>query len=46
MIGSRRKIRVIFDDLAELGVDRLRLERVHSPIGLSIGAITVPEIAV
>lgn len=46
MIGSRRKIRVIFDDLAELGVDRDRLERVHSPIGLAIGAITVPEIAV
>ncbi|NLX20260.1 MAG: XdhC/CoxF family protein, partial [Phycisphaerae bacterium] len=46
MIGSRRKIQVIFDDLAELGVDRDRLERVHSPIGLAIGAITVPEIAV
>ncbi len=46
MIGSRRKVKLIFDDLAELGVDRSRLERVHSPIGLKIGAITVPEIAV
>ncbi len=46
LIGSRRKIKLIFDDLAELGVDRARLDRVHSPIGLDIGAITVPEIAV
>ena len=46
MIGSRRKIRRIFDDLVELGVARERLDRVHSPIGLGIGAVTVPEIAV
>jgi len=46
MIGSRRKINTIFDDLTQLGVDRAGLERVHSPIGLKIGAVTVPEIAV
>jgi xanthine dehydrogenase accessory factor len=46
MIGSRRKIQVIFDDLESLGVERARLERVHTPIGLKIGAVTVPEIAV
>lgn len=46
MIGSRRKVKLIFDDLAALGVDRAKLERVHAPIGLSIGAVTVPEIAV
>ncbi len=46
MIGSRRKIGIIFDDLEHLGVDRARLERVHAPIGLKIGAVTVPEIAV
>jgi xanthine dehydrogenase accessory factor len=46
MIGSRRKIRVIFDDLEERGVARERLDRVHTPIGLKIGAVTVPEIAV
>jgi xanthine dehydrogenase accessory factor len=46
LIGSRRKIKLIFDDLAELGVDRARLDRVHTPIGLDIGAVTVPEIAV
>jgi xanthine dehydrogenase accessory factor len=46
MIGSRRKVKLIFDDLAALGVDRAKLARVHAPIGLSIGAVTVPEIAV
>ena len=46
MIGSRRKVKLIFDDLAAMGVDRAKLERVHAPIGLSIGAVTVPEIAV
>jgi xanthine dehydrogenase accessory factor len=46
MIGSRRKIRGVFDDLEHLGVDRAKLERVHTPIGLTIGAVTVPEIAV
>lgn len=46
MIGSRRKIKTIFDNLEALGVDRQKLSRVHSPIGLAIGAVTVPEIAV
>lgn len=46
LIGSRRKIKLIFDDLVELGVDRAKLDKVHSPIGLDIQAMTVPEIAV
>ena len=46
MIGSRRKVKLIFDDLALLGVSRERLDRVHAPIGLPIGSVTVPEIAV
>ena len=46
MIGSRRKIQVIFEDLESLGVERARLQQVHTPIGLKIGAVTVPEIAV
>jgi xanthine dehydrogenase accessory factor len=46
MIGSRRKIQVIFDDLESLGFERARLQRVHAPIGLRIGGLTVPEIAV
>lgn len=46
MIGSRRKIRLIFDDLIEQGVSREALERVHAPLGIDIGSQTVPEIAV
>jgi xanthine dehydrogenase accessory factor len=46
MIGSRRKIRLIFEDLEGLGVAPSKLEQVHTPIGLKIGAVTVPEIAV
>ena len=46
MIGSRRKIRLIFEDLENLGVPPSKLEQVHTPIGLKIGAVTVPEIAV
>lgn len=46
MIGSRRKVKLIFDDLLERGVSPESLERVHSPIGLDIHSQTVPEIAV
>lgn len=46
MIGSRRKRNVIYDRLLEDGFTRGDLERVHSPIGLSIGAETPAEIAV
>jgi len=45
MIGSRRKIRVIFDDLKHDGVPEAQLARVHAPIGLEIGAVTAEEIA-
>jgi len=46
MIGSRRKVQVIRDNLRAAGVDGDRLDRVHAPIGLPINAVTVPEIAV
>ena len=46
MIGSRSKIKLIFDDLTTAGVKPKLLERVHSPIGLDINAVTVPELAV
>jgi xanthine dehydrogenase accessory factor len=46
MIGSRRKVRLIFDDLAAKGVSAEALARVHAPLGLDIGSQTVPEIAV
>jgi xanthine dehydrogenase accessory factor len=46
MIGSRRKIRLIFDDLLRAGISVEALKRVHAPLGLDIGSQTVPEIAV
>ncbi len=45
MIGSKRKVRLIFEDLIAAGVDPEALSRVHAPIGLDIGSQTVPEIA-
>jgi xanthine dehydrogenase accessory factor len=46
MIGSRRKVKALFENLAEQGVSRELLKTVHSPIGLDIGAETPAEIAV
>ena len=47
MIGSRRRIAGVFDLLErEEGISREKLSRVHSPIGLAIGAVTPAEIAV
>jgi xanthine dehydrogenase accessory factor len=46
LIGSKRKIKVIFDDLAEQGVPIENIAKVHAPIGLEIAAVTPSEIAV
>ena len=46
LIGSRRKIKLIFDDLLEVGIPMEKLQRVYAPIGLDINSKTVPEIAV
>ncbi len=46
MIGSKRKIRLIFEDLVARGVPQEALDRVHAPLGLAIGSQTVAEIAV
>ena len=46
MIGSRRKISIVYNKLMEEGFTREDLERVHSPIGVDIGAETPEEIAV
>jgi xanthine dehydrogenase accessory factor len=45
MIGSRRKIKTIFDNLVKDGFTMGDLDRVHSPIGVDIGAETPEEIA-
>jgi xanthine dehydrogenase accessory factor len=46
LIGSRRKIKMIFENLAAEGVAREALAAVHAPLGIDIGSQTVPEIAV
>jgi xanthine dehydrogenase accessory factor len=46
MIGSRRKVKLIFDDLRARGVPDEALAIVHAPIGLPIGAVSVEEIGV
>ena len=46
MIGSRRKVKVIFENLIERGVSKEQLQQVYSPIGLDINSETVPEIAI
>ena len=46
MIGSRIKIAKIHAELEAGGVSRERLDAVHAPIGLSIGARSPDEIAV
>lgn len=46
MIGSRKKIRTLYQNLEEKGIAREALQRVFAPIGLTIGALTPEEIAV
>lgn len=45
MIGSPGKIKNIFRHLLEEGISREQLEKVHTPIGLDLGAETPDEIA-
>ncbi len=45
MIGSKRKTLAILESLRKEGCSQESLDRVYSPIGLSIGAITAEEIA-
>src|SRR3989475_3304167 len=46
MIGSKRKIRSIAEQLESEAIPRDRLERVYMPVGLEIGAVLPAEIAV
>jgi xanthine dehydrogenase accessory factor len=46
LIGSRAKVKRIYDALREEGTSPETLKRVHAPIGLDIGAISPAEIAV
>ncbi|MEJ2152241.1 MAG: XdhC family protein [Gemmatimonadota bacterium] len=46
MIGSRRRVKATYEQLAGEGVDAEWLSRVHAPLGLDLGAETPAEIAV
>jgi xanthine dehydrogenase accessory factor len=46
MIGSRRKIAMVYENLKEEGFTQKDIDRVRAPIGLDIGAETPEEIAV
>ena len=46
MIGSRRKVLHVFDDLKQRGVSADQLGKIYAPIGLDIGADSPAEIAV
>lgn len=44
LIGSKKRVATVFDNLKTAGYDEDRLDRVHTPIGLDIGAKTIEEI--
>lgn len=46
MLGSRRKVALTWELLTSWGVPRDRLDVIHAPIGIPIGADTPEEIAV
>jgi len=46
MIGSKRKIKLIYEDLVAKGISPEALARVHAPLGLDIGSQSVGEIAI
>jgi xanthine dehydrogenase accessory factor len=46
LIGSKAKVKRIYDALLEEGMPAEHLQRVHAPVGLDIGAVSPEEIAV
>lgn len=46
LIGSRRKISLILEDLKEAGYSDEEINRISAPIGLNLGAETPEEIAI
>ena len=46
MLGRRRKVALTWKLLEEQGISRARLDQIHAPVGLSIGADTPEEIAI
>ncbi len=46
MIGSRRKVLLVYKRMLADGYDVAKLRRIYAPVGLELGAETVEEIAV
>ena len=46
MIGSKRRVALLLQQLESEGYRRGDLERIHAPIGIAINALTVKEIAI
>lgn len=46
MIGSKAKVASTMEKMRQKGFSQEQLEKVHSPIGLKIGAVTPEEIAI
>jgi xanthine dehydrogenase accessory factor len=46
LLASRRRASEVFDALEERGIERERLERIHNPVGLDIGARRPGDVAV
>ena len=46
MIGSKRRVMALLQLLEDEGFPRDALDRIHTPIGVAIGALTVKEIAI
>jgi xanthine dehydrogenase accessory factor len=45
LIGSKRRTNIVLQRLRENGAAEERLENVHAPVGLDIGAVTPEEVA-
>ncbi len=46
MMGSKVRVKRVFNELEKKGIEREKLDQIYSPIGLKIGAETPAEIAV
>ena len=46
MIGSKRRVKIMKEELIEEGYSKDKIENIYSPIGLNIGAVTPEEIAI
>jgi len=45
LIGSKRRTNIVLQRLRESGAAEERLENIHAPVGLDIGAVTPEEVA-